>query len=65
MGVFDSFKEFVNKIFKNLKFDKVTTPASEDQDSNLSPEYINFQRSKKNNSEKIKKNQEGLIPDEN
>ena len=62
---FDSFKEFVNKIFKNLKFDKVTTPASEDQDSNLSPEYINFQRSKKNNSEKIKKNQEGLIPDEN
>ena len=61
---FDSFKEFVNKIFKNLKFDKVTTPASEDQDSNLSPEYINFQRSKKNNSEKIKKNQEGLIPDE-
>ena len=62
---FDSFKEFVNKIFKNLKFDKVTTPASEDQDSYLSPEYINFQRSKKNNSEKIKKNQEGLIPDEN
>ena len=62
---FDSFKEFVNKIFKNLKFDKVTTTASEDQDSNLSPEYINFQRSKKNNSEKIKKNQEGLIPDEN
>ena len=62
---FDSFKEFVNKIFKNLKFDKVTTPASEDQDSNLSPEYINFQRSKKNNSEIIKKNQEGLIPDEN
>ncbi|HRL71254.1 MAG TPA: translocation/assembly module TamB domain-containing protein [Flavobacterium sp.] len=62
---FDSFKEFVNKIFKNLKLDKVTTPASEDQDSNLSPEYINFQRSKKNNSEKIKKNQEGLIPDEN
>lgn len=62
---FDSFKEFVNKIFKNLKFDKVTTPASEDQDSNLSPEYINLQRSKKNNSEKIKKNQEGLIPDEN
>ena len=62
---FDSFKEFANKIFKNLKFDKVTTPTSEDQDSNLSPEYINSQRSKKTNSEKIKKNQEGLIPDEN
>lgn len=47
---FDFFKEFVNKIFKNLKFDKSNNTASEDQDSNLSPEYINFQRSKKNNS---------------
>ena len=62
---FDTFKEFVNKIFKNLKFEKVGAPAAEDQDSNLSPEYINFQRSKKNNTEKIKKNQEGLIPEEN
>lgn len=62
---FDTFKEFVNKIFKNLKFEKVGAPAAEDQDSNLSPDYINFQRSKKNNTEKIKKNQEGLIPEEN
>lgn len=62
---FDTFKEFVNKIFKNLKFEKVGTPAAEDQDSNLSPEYIKFQRSKKTNTEKIKKNQEGLIPEEN
>jgi hypothetical protein len=62
---FDTFKEFVNKIFKNLKFDKVTTPASEDQDSNLSPDYINFAKSKRNTTTKIKKNQEGLIPEEN
>lgn len=62
---FDTLKEFVNKIFKNLKFEKVGAPAAEDQDSNLSPDYINFQRSKKNNTEKIKKNQEGLIPEEN
>ena len=61
---FDTFKEFVNKIFKNLKFEKVSSPASEDQDSNLSPEYIKFQRSKKSSTEKVKKNQEGLIPDE-
>jgi hypothetical protein len=62
---FNTFKEFVNKIFKNLKFDKVTTPASEDQDSNLSPDYINFAKSKKTTTTKIKKNQEGLIPEEN
>ena len=62
---FDTFKEFVNRIFKNLKFENVATPAAEDQDSNLSPEYINFSKSKKKNTEKIKKNQEGLPPEEN
>ena len=62
---FDTFKEFVNKFFKNLKFDEVATPVSEDQDSNLSPDYINFQKSKKTNTQKIKKNQEGLLPEEN
>lgn len=61
---FDTFKEFLGKFFKNVKFDKAITPVSEDQDSNLSPEYINFQKSKRTSSEKIKKNQEGLIPDE-
>ncbi|SHG33768.1 Family of unknown function [Flavobacterium segetis] len=61
---FDTFKEFVNKIFKNLKFDKVSTATAEDQDSNLSPEYIKFQRSKKPATEKVKTNQEGLIPEE-
>ncbi|MEC5167162.1 hypothetical protein RCH18_002912 [Flavobacterium sp. PL11] len=61
---FDTFKEFVNKIFKNLKFEKVSTPVAEDQDSNLSPEYIKFQRSKKPFTERIPNNREGLIPDE-
>ncbi|WP_317192539.1 translocation/assembly module TamB domain-containing protein [Flavobacterium flabelliforme] len=62
---FDTFKEFVNQIFKNLKFEKISSPVSEDQDSNLSPDYINFQGSKKTNTEKIKKNHEGLLPEEN
>lgn len=62
---FETFKEFVNKIFKNLKFDDLPARVSEDQDSNLSPEYINFSKSKKTNTEKIKKNQEGLPPEEN
>ena len=61
---FDTFKEFVNQIFTNLKFDRVITPLAEDQDSNLSPDYINFQRSKKTKPEKVKNNREGLIPDE-
>jgi hypothetical protein len=61
---FDTFKEFVNQIFRNLKFDRVSTESAQDQDSNLSPDYINFQRSKKTNPEKVKNNKEGLIPDE-
>lgn len=62
---FDTFKELVNRIFKNIKIEKEITPISEDQDSNLSPDYINFSKSKKTNTEKIKINQEGLIPEEN
>ena len=62
---FETFKEFVNKIFKNLKFDDLPARVSEDQDSNLSPAYINFSKSKKTKTEKIKKNQEGLPPEEN
>lgn len=62
---FETFKEFVNKIFKNLKFDDLPARVSEDQDSNLSPAYINFSKPKKTNTEKIKKNQEGLPPEEN
>ena len=62
---FDTFKELVNKIFTNLKIDRVTVPAAEDQDSDLSPDYINFMKSKKPKTEKTKKNQEGLVPEEN
>ncbi|WP_091168445.1 translocation/assembly module TamB domain-containing protein [Flavobacterium sinopsychrotolerans] len=62
---FDTFKELVNRIFKNIKIEKEITPISEDQDSNLSPDYINFSKSKKTSTEKIKINQEGLIPEEN
>ena len=62
---FDTFKEFINRFYKNLKFENVATPVSEDQDSNLSPNYINFSKSKKKNTQKIKKNQQGLPPEEN
>ena len=62
---FDTFKELVNKIFKNLKIDRATVPVAEDQDSDMSPDYINFSKSKKSVPKKIKKNQEGLLPEEN
>jgi hypothetical protein len=62
---FDTFKELVNKIFKNLKIDRATVPVAEDQDSDMSPDYINFSKSNKSVPKKIKKNQEGLLPEEN
>lgn len=62
---FDTFKELVNKIFKNLKIEKATVPVAEDQDSEMSPDYINFSKSNKSSTKKIKKNQEGLLPEEN
>ena len=68
---FDTFKEFANKIFKNLKIERYTVPAAEDQDSNLSPEYINFnsgKNKKSSNPQKpsipVKKNQESTLPEE-
>ncbi|WP_445236417.1 translocation/assembly module TamB domain-containing protein [Flavobacterium sp. KS-LB2] len=62
---FDTFKELVNKIFKNLKIEKASVPIAEDQDSEMSPDYINFSKSNKSSTKKIKKNQEGLLPEEN
>lgn len=62
---FDTFKELVNKIFKNLKIDRETAPVAEDQDSDMSPDYINFSKPKKSSTKKVKKNQEGLLPEEN
>ena len=35
-----------------------------DNDSSMTPDYINFNKSKKPVPEKPKKNQEGLIPEE-
>ncbi|MFV8393290.1 translocation/assembly module TamB domain-containing protein [Flavobacterium sp. LB2P6] len=62
---FDTFKEFVNKIFKNLKIDRATVPVAEDQDSEMSPDYINFSKPKKSSTKKSKNNREGLLPEEN
>ena len=37
---FDTFKELVNKIFKNAKLEKVSSTTNQEHDSNLSPDDI-------------------------
>jgi hypothetical protein len=61
---FDTFKELVNKIFKNHKLERATNTEYIDEDSYMSPEYINFSNSKKSKEETPKKNQEAVIPEE-
>ncbi|MNX17929.1 hypothetical protein D3C86_478190 [compost metagenome] len=61
---FDTFKELVNKIFKNHKLERATNTEYIDEDSYMSPEYINFSNSKKSKEESPKKNQEAVIPEE-
>lgn len=62
---FDTFKEFVNKIFKNHKLERATkTEDNIDQDSNLSPDYINFSNSNKPTKQAPKINQEAVMPEE-
>lgn len=74
---FDTFRELVNKIFKNHKLEKAIKNSSGDlQDSNLNPDYLNFSSSKKEkekekdkkksekDEEKVPQNNQGLIPDD-
>jgi len=60
---FDTFKELANKIFKNMKIEKVVKPIQIDEDSDVFPESSGS--SKPNNSNSRQNlNQEGIIPDE-
>lgn len=61
---FDTFKEFVQQIFKKRKLVVPTSTIDVDNDSSPAPDYINFNKSKKPVPEKPKKNQEGLIPED-
>jgi hypothetical protein len=60
---FDTFKELFSKIFNKKKLVKETKIIDEIPDSNLDPDYINFQKSPKKKKEKIKANQEA-VPEE-
>ncbi|WP_291104285.1 MULTISPECIES: translocation/assembly module TamB domain-containing protein [unclassified Flavobacterium] len=61
---FDTFKELVNKIFKNQKLERAKKSDAVDQDSNLSPDFINISKPNKTNTIKQKPNLEGTIPEE-
>jgi len=61
---FDTFKEFVNIIFKNHKLGVESNYSQQFQDSNLAPEYINFSKPTTPKTETPKKNNEGRIPEE-
>jgi hypothetical protein len=58
---FDTFKELVNKIFKNHKLERAIKIDNTDDDSSLSPDFINFSNSKKTNQKSPKINQEATI----
>ena len=61
---FDTFKELANKIFKNMKIEKITQPVEYDQDSNTFPENSDSSKPNKSNSKDKNLNQEGVIPEE-
>ncbi len=61
---FDTFSELINKIFKNIKIEKVSNPNSVNQDSTLPPENNTSSKPNKPSSNDQKMNQESIIPDE-
>ena len=63
---FDTFQEFVNKIFKNHKLgiESNPNPNTADQDSDSSPDFINFSKPKKSKTKNPTMNQDAKVPDE-
>lgn len=61
---FDTFRELVGKIFKKYKIKKVNTTNEYFQDSNIAPEYINFNKSKTPKKQDSKNNKEAVKTDE-
>ncbi len=61
---FDTFKELLNKIFKNKKSTPVIEYINQFQDSNIAPEYINFSIPKEPKPNPQKRNSEAVFSEE-
>jgi len=63
---FDTFKELVDKMFKNNKLtkEKQSKTKVDNSDSNLNPDFINFTKPKEPNTEKPKINQDAVLPED-
>jgi hypothetical protein len=63
---FDTFRELVDKMFKSKKLTKPTKGKTdtENPDSNLNPDFINFSKPKSPKEDKPKVNQDGVLPEE-
>lgn len=61
---FDTFKELANKIFKNIKIDKIKMSNGVDQDSTISPDDSDPFGPNNPDSKDQNLNYEGIIPEE-
>jgi hypothetical protein len=63
---FDTFRELVDKMFKNnnQKKEKKTKAKVDDSDSNLNPDFLNFKKPKESAPEKPKVNQDAVLPED-
>jgi hypothetical protein len=60
---FSTFKQLVNKIFKNQKLELVKEAPKVDQDSDLHPDYIHFDKNEKKEPQPEKPNSQA-VPNE-
>jgi hypothetical protein len=60
---FDTFKEFVNKIFKNTKIDREKKNTVEPEKNNILPDYIEMEKDKNKSEDKPKINNEAKPED--
>ncbi len=61
---FDTFRELVSKIFKKYRIQKGNTTNEYFQDSNVAPEYINFNTNKTPKKNDVKTNSEAIKTEE-
>jgi hypothetical protein len=61
---FDTFKDLVNKIFKNQKLERLKKSKSTNEDSNLSVDDFAISKSKKPTTSKQTMNTDGTLPEE-